>query len=49
MKHLPNAFYHEIPGVYGHFAGGGLCDEDTDFIDQRLKELLAMPPSPATE
>jgi homoserine O-acetyltransferase len=30
-----------IPGVWGHFAGGGLNKEDTDFIDRELKELLA--------
>jgi homoserine O-acetyltransferase/O-succinyltransferase len=30
-----------IPGVFGHFAGGGLNDTDTKFIDDALKELLA--------
>jgi homoserine O-acetyltransferase/O-succinyltransferase len=30
-----------IPGVWGHFAGGGLNDTDTKFIDNALKELLA--------
>ena len=30
-----------IPGVWGHFAGGGLNDTDTRFIDETLKELLA--------
>jgi homoserine O-acetyltransferase/O-succinyltransferase len=30
-----------IPGVWGHFAGGGLNDTDTKFIDDALKELLA--------
>lgn len=29
-----------IPGVWGHFAGGGLNDTDTKFIDEALKELL---------
>lgn len=30
-----------IPGVWGHFAGGGLNPEDIEFIDNALKELLA--------
>jgi homoserine O-acetyltransferase len=30
-----------IPGVYGHFAGGGANPDDTTFIDDVLKELLA--------
>jgi homoserine O-acetyltransferase/O-succinyltransferase len=30
-----------IPGVWGHFAGGGLNPTDTKFIDEALKELLA--------
>lgn len=30
-----------IPGVWGHFAGGGLNPEDVEFIDNALKELLA--------
>ena len=30
----------EMPGVWGHFAGGGANQEDTDFIDRHLKELL---------
>ena len=29
-----------IPGVWGHFAGGGINHEDTAFIDSRIKELL---------
>jgi hypothetical protein len=28
------------PGVWGHFAGGGLNLTDTKFIDDELKELL---------
>lgn len=32
-----------IPGVWGHFAGGGACAEDTKFIDDKLKELLSLP------
>lgn len=30
-----------IPGVWGHFAGGGINKDDTDFIDAHLKRLLA--------
>jgi homoserine O-acetyltransferase len=30
-----------IPGVWGHFAGGGVNDVDTQYIDGVLKELLA--------
>ena len=30
-----------IPGVWGHFAGGGLNPKDIAFIDGALKELLA--------
>ncbi len=32
-----------IPGVWGHFAGGGANPVDTDFIDAGLKELLDRP------
>ena len=30
-----------IPGVWGHFAGGGINKDDTEFIDAHLKRLLA--------
>jgi len=40
-QHIPNAKYVCIEGVWGHFAGGGLCKEDTALIDAELKELLA--------
>jgi homoserine O-acetyltransferase len=30
-----------IPGVWGHFAGGGVNPVDTDFIDGVLKDLLS--------
>lgn len=39
-KHIPNAKYACIPGIWGHFAGGGLNPIDTKFIDDELKELL---------
>jgi homoserine O-acetyltransferase len=41
VSHMPNAELRVIPGVWGHFAGGGVNPTDTEFIDQALKELLA--------
>jgi homoserine O-acetyltransferase/O-succinyltransferase len=41
VKHMPNAVCRPIPGVWGHFAGGGANPPDTKFIDDNLKELLA--------
>jgi homoserine O-acetyltransferase/O-succinyltransferase len=43
VRHMPNAELRVIPGVWGHFAGGGLDADrtDTKFIDDALKELLA--------
>lgn len=41
VKHMPNAELRGIPGVWGHFAGGGVNPVDTSFIDAGLKELLA--------
>jgi homoserine O-acetyltransferase len=41
VKHMPNAELRVIPGVWGHFAGGGVNPVDTKFIDDVLKELLA--------
>ena len=40
MTYLQNAKMEIIPGVRGHFAGGGINKEDTDFIDGHLKKLL---------
>ncbi len=37
---MPNAELRVIPGVWGHFAGGGANREDTAFIDRALAELL---------
>jgi homoserine O-acetyltransferase/O-succinyltransferase len=41
VKHMPDAELRVIPGVWGHFAGGGINPVDTKFIDDALKELLA--------
>jgi homoserine O-acetyltransferase len=41
VAHMPNAELRVIPGVWGHFAGGGANAVDTAFIDQGLRDLLA--------
>jgi homoserine O-acetyltransferase len=38
---IPNAEFRAIPGVWGHFAGGGDNPVDTAFIDAGVRELLA--------
>ena len=38
---IRNAELRVIPGVWGHFAGGGQNPTDTGFIDDALRELLA--------
>jgi homoserine O-acetyltransferase/O-succinyltransferase len=38
---IPNAEVRVIPGVWGHFAGGGKNPVDTAFIDRAVRELLA--------
>ncbi len=40
-EHMPNASFRPIPSIWGHFAGAGVNPEDTRFIDDNLKELLA--------
>lgn len=40
VGHLSRAELRVIPGVWGHFAGGGLNPDDIAFIDAALKELL---------
>nr|WP_245573841.1 alpha/beta fold hydrolase [Amycolatopsis nigrescens] len=40
-RHIANAEHRVIPGVWGHFAGGGANPVDVEFIDAALKELLA--------
>jgi hypothetical protein len=44
VSHMPNAELRVIPGVWGHFAGGGSSPDDTALIDAALKELLAADP-----
>jgi homoserine O-acetyltransferase/O-succinyltransferase len=41
VEHMPDAELRVIPGVWGHFAGGGANPVDTRFIDQGLRDLLA--------
>jgi homoserine O-acetyltransferase len=41
VSHMSNAELRVIPGVWGHFAGGGANPVDTKYIDDVLKELLA--------
>lgn len=41
VGHMSNAELRVIPGVWGHFAGGGANPVDVKFIDDTLKELLA--------
>jgi homoserine O-acetyltransferase len=40
-QYIPNSEVRVIPGVWGHFAGGGANPEDVAFIDTALRELLA--------
>ena len=40
-QYIPNGEFKVIPGVWGHFAGGGANPVDIKFIDDVLKELLA--------
>jgi homoserine O-acetyltransferase len=40
VGHIPGAELRVIPGVWGHFAGGGVNTVDTAFINAALTELL---------
>jgi homoserine O-acetyltransferase len=42
VAQMPNAEYILMPGVWGHFAGGGRNPDDTRFLDNHLKRLLQM-------
>jgi homoserine O-acetyltransferase len=41
VQYIPNGELRVIPGVWGHFAGGGANPVDIKYIDDVLKELLA--------
>ncbi len=43
VSSIPQGEVRVIPGIWGHFAGGGSNAVDTDFIDAGLRELLAKP------
>ena len=40
-QYIPNGEFDVIPGVWGHFAGGGANPVDTKYIDDVHKQLLA--------
>lgn len=42
VSKMPNAQLRVIPGIWGHFAGGGANPADTNFINQAVKELLGV-------
>lgn len=42
ISKMPNAELRIIPGIWGHFAGGGANADDTKFIDNAVKELLSL-------
>ena len=44
VSHMKTAELRVIPGVWGHFAGGGENPVDTAFIDEAVGELLAEAP-----
>jgi homoserine O-acetyltransferase len=44
VGNIPSAELRVIPGVWGHFAGGGANPVDTAYIDAAVRDLLAMPP-----
>ncbi len=44
VGHISSAELRVIPGVWGHFAGGGANPVDTAYIDAVVRDLLAMPP-----
>jgi hypothetical protein len=41
-KLMPNAAFHPIESIWGHFAGRGINSADNQFIDDNLKRLLAL-------
>ena len=42
-QHIPQGDVRVIPGVWGHFAGGGKNPDDTAFIDAAIREMLERP------
>ena len=38
---MPTAVYRPIPSIWGHLAGIGMNQEDSDFIDAAIQECLA--------
>lgn len=40
---IPNSELRVIPSLWGQFAMMGLFEEERDYIDAQLKELLATP------
>ena len=42
-QHIPQGDVRVIPGVWGHFAGGGQNPDDTAFIDAAIREMLERP------
>ncbi|EJL20674.1 alpha/beta fold hydrolase [Brevibacillus sp. BC25] len=41
-KFIPNAVFHPIESIWGHFAGRGINSADNKFIDDNLRRLLAL-------
>jgi homoserine O-acetyltransferase/O-succinyltransferase len=41
VQYISDGTLNVIPGVWGHFAGGGINPVDTKYIDDVLKQLLA--------
>ena len=42
VANMPNAELIPVPSIWGHFAGGpGTNPKDVDFLDAKLKQLLA--------
>ena len=49
VSKMSNAELRVIPGIWGHCAGIGANQEDSDFIDRAVKELLAADVKPVEE
>jgi homoserine O-acetyltransferase len=41
-ERIPNASYRPIESIWGHFAGRGIHEEDTKFINDEIKSLLTL-------